>query len=211
MAKKPTHPKGADNALDADDAALWDKIVSSTEPLSRGKNRVSVKPEPSAAASDAAVSAAKSKSTAIMSRSVTDADHAPAAIDPRPGPPPLGRFQRKDAKQLSSGRLPVDSRIDLHGMRQREAHAALRRFLADAQARGHRHVLVITGKGTPRGSGADDMPFDGTGDRPGVLRRAVPLWLNEPDLRGMVVSYAPAAPRHGGDGALYVRLRKAGK
>lgn len=207
MAKKPTSRKG-DNALDADDAALWDKIVSTTEPLTRGKNRTSVTPEsPEQSGAAADTPALKAKKRPASSK----AAEVPAAPAEQAKPPPLGRFERRDVKQLSSGRLAVDARIDLHGMRQREAHASLRGFLVDAQARGHRHVLVITGKGTQRGTGDTEPSFEDAGDRPGVLRRAVPLWLNEPDLRGLVVSYTQAAPRHGGEGALYVRLRKAGR
>jgi DNA-nicking Smr family endonuclease len=89
-------------------------------------------------------------------------------------------------------------------MRQREAHAVLRRFLKSAQGKGYRHVLVITGKGTEpdarRNFYADDAR--------GVLRSAVPHWLTAPDLAHVVLSYAEAPRRLGGEGALYVRLRK---
>jgi DNA-nicking Smr family endonuclease len=71
--------------------------------------------------------------------------------------------------------------------------------------RGDRNVLVITGKGT---RAEMERMRDFTVEERGVLRRLVPLWLGEPELRGMVISYTTAGPRHGGDGALYVRLRK---
>ena len=74
------------------------------------------------------------------------------------------------------------------------------------QAKGHRMVLVITGKGA-KAARSDDWPTDGS--RGGVLRRNVPLWLDDPELRAIVVSYAAAGVRHGGEGALYIRLRKA--
>ncbi len=88
-------------------------------------------------------------------------------------------------------------------MRQREAHGALRSFLARAQERGHKHVLVITGKGGRRET-------DGSFER-GVLNREVPRWLAEAEFRNCVLSFTPAGKRHGGEGALYVRLRKSGR
>jgi DNA-nicking Smr family endonuclease len=90
------------------------------------------------------------------------------------------------------------------------AHGRLRGFLLSCQAKGHRMVLVVTGKGAKAArseAGFDDWS-SGAAPR-GVLRRAVPLWLEEPDLRAVVVSYAAAGVRHGGEGALYIRLRKA--
>jgi DNA-nicking Smr family endonuclease len=98
----------------------------------------------------------------------------------------------------------VEARLDLHGLRQREAHAALRRFLKSAQGKGYRHVLVITGKG----AAADlSRPFYEEDER-GVLRQALPHWLAAPDLAHVVLSYSEAPRRLGGEGALYVRLRR---
>jgi DNA-nicking Smr family endonuclease len=106
----------------------------------------------------------------------------------------------------------VEARIDLHGMRQSEAHAALRRFLFDAYAKGRRWVLVITGKGAPARSGrAPEEAEYGREEERGVLRRNVPRWLAEPELRAIVVGFTPAAVRHGGEGALYVQLRRPGR
>jgi DNA-nicking Smr family endonuclease len=103
---------------------------------------------------------------------------------------------------LRRGRQGIEARIDLHGMRQDEAHAVLRGFLRRSQGAGLKVVLVVTGKG---GAAAEDAPF---GER-GVLRRVVPHWLRLPDLRPLVVGFEEAAPHHGGAGALYVRLRRA--
>jgi DNA-nicking Smr family endonuclease len=87
--------------------------------------------------------------------------------------------------------------------REGEARAGLRTFLYDAHARGELTVLVITGKGARLAAGAAQ------GESPrGVLRRNVPLWLAEPDLRAIVTGFSEASARHGGAGALYVRLRK---
>ncbi len=71
-------------------------------------------------------------------------------------------------------------------------------------------MLVITGKGMA-GSRSRDMPFDMSAPRDrGVLKRNVPRWLEEPDLRGLIISYTTASIAHGGEGALYVHLRKKG-
>jgi len=78
-------------------------------------------------------------------------------------------------------------------------------FLLDAQANGHGVVLVITGKGDPERLAGLGAAF---GEGRGVLRRAVPLWLAEPDLRGVVLGFESAGRRHGGEGALYVRIRR---
>ena len=131
-----------------------------------------------------------------------------AAPKPVPKRAPTARgeaLDRQTARKLERGHVAVEARLDMHGMRQREAHAALLRFLKAAQGKGHRHVLVITGKGAP----ADDSrPFYEADER-GVLRQAVPHWLTAPDLAHVVVSYSEAPRRLGGEGALYVRLRKA--
>ncbi len=112
--------------------------------------------------------------------------------------PPAGDLQPIDRsvyRKLSRGRLPLDATIDLHGMTQREAHSLLYRFLVGARERGLRHVLVITGKGR-------------SNDGEGVLRRAVPLWLSMPEFSGLASGVQPASRGHGGEGALYIRLKK---
>jgi len=116
----------------------------------------------------------------------------------------LNTFDRKAARKLRQGQIEIEARIDLHGMRQHEAHAALRRFLMSCFGRGLRWVLVITGKGAPQR--ARDPEGFGVSER-GVLRKNVPMWLSEPELRAVVVSFTTAAIPHGGEGALYVQLR----
>ena len=98
-------------------------------------------------------------------------------------------------RKLAKGHLPIEARVDLHGMVQSEAHGFLLHFLLRAHDRGLRHVLVITGKGTSLGSD-------------GALKRAVPMWFSLPEFRMLISSYEPAARNHGGEGALYVRLSK---
>ncbi len=115
-------------------------------------------------------------------------------------PPPLASLARRDKQRLARGHSPIDARLDLHGMTQAQAHAALARFLCRAQAEGAKNVLVITGAGTRGAAGAR-----------GVLRRQVPLWLHLPEFRPYVLGFEPAHIGHGGEGALYVRLRRQSK
>ncbi|TSD88999.1 DNA mismatch repair protein MutS [Mycobacterium sp. KBS0706] len=99
------------------------------------------------------------------------------------------------ADRLRRGKQEIEGRLDLHGMRQVEAHDALIGFVASAQRAGKKTLLVITGKGS----------FS-NGDS--VLRANVPLWLNEPPLRDKILAITPAHPRDGGSGALYVVLKR---
>ena len=119
----------------------------------------------------------------------------------KPAMPPLAPVERRTLQALRRGRKDVDSVIDLHGMRQEEAHFALLSFLHRAQSSGHGLVLVITGKG---GAAVSSSLFE----ERGVLRRMVPHWLRLPDLRHLVIGFEEASPQHGGSGAIYVRLRR---
>ena len=114
---------------------------------------------------------------------------------------PPARLDRRLRQRLSRGRMAIEAAIDLHGMRQAEAHRALIGFLARAQRDRERLVLVVTGKGK---SGV----VDGLERETGVLRRAVPHWLRSPELRPLVVGFEEAASLHGGAGALYVQVRR---
>ena len=120
------------------------------------------------------------------------------AAAPKPQPPPLAPIGRRERSQLSRGRKEIDARIDLHGMTQIRAHRALFGFLQRAHHDGLTFVLVITGKGKI-----------GAGSERGVLRRQVPQWLGLPEFRTLVVGFEEAHIGHGGEGALYVRVRRA--
>ncbi len=115
---------------------------------------------------------------------------------PALAPGTIAGVDRATAERLRRGGLVIDGRLDLHGLTQDEAHAALERFLGGSAARGRRCVLVITGKGLGDGFGR------------GVLRQAVPRWLNEPPNRARILAVMPAQPKHGGAGALYVLLKR---
>ena len=105
-------------------------------------------------------------------------------------------LEKRTQMRLRRGQVAIEARLDLHGMTQSQAHDRVYRFLEAARNNGLRTVLVITGKGLRR---------DG---QIGVLRSAVPRWLNEPPLRDWIKAFDHAAPRDGGEGALYILLRR---
>ena len=116
---------------------------------------------------------------------------------------PLAPIERPLLRKISRGQNEIDAVLDLHGLRQHEAHERLRRFLHQSQFNHARLVLVVTGKGN-----SPTKNHDGEGHGKGVLRRLVPDWLRMPDLRPVVMGFEEAAPHQGGSGALYVRVRK---
>ena len=170
---------------DEDDDGLWQAVIEGVEPL-KGKRRPSSKGAPA---------------------SPTTSPRATPA--PRPTPPPSQRTpeapplvvgrgvgtDKRTAQRLKRGQLPIEARLDLHGLSQKEAHGRLDNFLARAQERGLRCVLVITGKGRVSQEG-------------GILRQMVPRWLNTPPSRGRVLTMSQAQPKDGGGGALYLLLRR---
>lgn len=167
-------------ALTEEERILWNLVARTARPL-RGKAAPPAEPpkeeEPKAKPSPPAVL---------------------ASAPPKPVQQPklqVHHLDRLTQRKISKGRLPIEARIDLHGMRQDEAHSLLLGFLRRAHVTGIRYVLVITGKGR---SLASD----------GVLKRSVPNWLATPPFRDLVSGYEDAARNHGGDGALYIRLRR---
>jgi DNA-nicking Smr family endonuclease len=169
-------------ALSAEESHLWAHVLKGAKPLP-GKAVPVLDPEPAP--------------TPPM-------PSAPAALAPEPMPVrprllPLAGVERKMMRELSRGNRTPEARLDLHGMRQAEAHEALIGFLYRHHALGSKLVLVITGKGGTA---------DALGGERGILRRLVPHWLADPGLRRIVVGYDESARHHGGEGALYVRLRR---
>jgi DNA-nicking Smr family endonuclease len=178
--------------LSEDERVLWGRITRSVMPLRR-RSLLADPDEPVSTPTKAkAVPPARAHAAA---RSPT----TPSKPAPKPVPSlePLGRRQKQ---RLARGTLDIEARIDLHGKTQSQAHAALLRFLQAAQRDGAKFVLVITGKGA--------RAQDERGER-GVLKRQVPLWLKLPEFRAYVVGFEDAHIGHGGEGALYVRLRRA--
>jgi DNA-nicking Smr family endonuclease len=191
-----------------DEAELWSCATSSLAKV-RAKPRVTTH-APVAPPAPPRPPAAETKRARSRPTAATEAAGGqPVAATGRQAVP-LPEFDRRSLRQVATGKVAIDARLDLHGLQRGEAHARLRAFLLDSQARGHRMVLVITGKGAGVET-ADHLASSlGRAER-GILRRSVPEWLQEPELRAAVIGYATAGPRHGGEGALYVRLRKAQK
>jgi DNA-nicking Smr family endonuclease len=174
--------------LSAEERRLWAQVARAVTPLP-GRGHPEVPPESPAVASGPGDGAAPAVETARPEK--------PA----RSALPPLAPLERKVLTSLRRGARRADAVIDLHGMRQAEAHDALVAFLHRSRERGHAVVLVVTGKG---GAAAGEGLFE----ERGVLRRVVPHWLRLPELRALVLGFEEAAPHHGGAGALYVRLRR---
>jgi len=176
--------------LSEEERALWRGVARSITPL-RDAQTEDLAPAPS------------------------DNDQEPAPALPPPTsrpetpagrqPPPLAPLGRRLKQRVARGREPIDGRLDLHGKTQSEAHAALLRFLRRSQRDGAKLVLIVTGKGTRRETA--NRSDHGEAER-GVLRRQVPLWLALPEFRPFVVAFEDAHVFHGGEGALYVRLRR---
>lgn len=108
--------------------------------------------------------------------------------------------------RMKRGQLEPEARIDLHGMSAERANLALEAFVGSALARGLRLVLVITGKGGARRGDGPAAPF--MLPPPGVLRRNAPRWLRYGPHGREIVGMWPAHARHGGEGAMYVYLRR---
>jgi len=197
------------------DAALWQAFVENIERADlkgRVSEHESVQPGNRFDAKAVKASSTKPSSRKGQSARALTPLQSPSAAPPKPAKPQPSNIDAKQSRRIGKGRTTIDARIDLHGLRQSEAHSALRVFLLRSAAKGHRIVLVITGKGSTALTSGSDTRFgafvhEGAPER-GVLRRSVPMWLSEPDLRSIVVGYTSAHIRHGGEGALYVQLRR---
>jgi DNA-nicking Smr family endonuclease len=191
-----------------DDSALWARVAETAQPLTNKNRFIDLEVPLDAPAPPAQAKTKSPVAAGALSRSPTAPKplrkHAGDKVPVRTTPSPSVGLDRQTARKLDKGNLAIEARIDLHGMRQREAHSALRKFLYWARGKDYRHVLVITGKGSLRDEGRS---FYDENER-GVLRQAVPHWLSHGDLAPFIVSFAQAPRRLGGEGALYVRIRK---
>jgi len=176
-----------DRELSEEDRIVWALVAKTAKPLKGKALPVAALPEPEI----------KAENEKLFRDAMVIAP--PAAAKPvrkeKSGPRP---FDQQTRDKLLKGRLPIEARVDLHGMTQSEAHGLLLSFLHRAHTAGLRYVLVITGKGASFGSD-------------GALKRAVPAWLATPLFRSLVSGHDDAARQHGGTGALYVRLRREGR
>jgi DNA-nicking Smr family endonuclease len=172
-----------EHTLETEDRVLWEKVARTVTPL--GPSRA-IMSDIEAVDFEKLLEAPKLES--LIS----------SVIKALPKPKPVTSPEAIDQpiqRRIAKGKVAIEARIDLHGMTQDEAHGLLMSFIHRAAQRHLRTVLVITGKGrSPKSEGA--------------LKRAVPLWLSQPAFAVHVSGYADAAQSHGGEGALYVRLRK---
>jgi len=192
MTEKP-RPRRRKPLISREDAELWARLTSQVKPL------------------------ADTPPVIVPEAEEIPPEPEPPALPQLPGPrlprpkPGAGKAERKHAalthgstagvdkrtaERFKKGDMDIEARIDLHGLTREAAHTALTRFLREAAERRRRMVLVITGKGRQSEEGE------------GILRTEVPRWLNEPNLRPLVLSFSYAQPRHGGEGALYVFLKR---
>lgn len=169
--------------LTDEEEALWSGFVSSIAPLRRG---ALWRKSPAPAARDTPSEPKPRPAQSDASRRKTSA---------------LAPLGRRLKQRVARGRAPIDARLDLHGMTQSQAHAALLQFLQRAQSDGAKIALIVTGKGLSGGDGEPRIER-------GVLKRQVPIWLGLPEFRSFIVGFEDAHIGHGGQGALYVRLRR---
>ena len=181
-----------------EDEALWNRIAESVTPLRR-KTSIPARPKP-APRSDPKTKAPAAPKPARAAKPVSQRTAPPKPADRSAGD--FSGIAGRQADRLKRGRLPIDRRIDLHGMTRAEAHLALDTFLLSAANSGARCVLVITGKGSR--SPADEFGRRGEG----TIRAELPGWLNMPPVRDLVLGFNPAQPKDGGGGAFYVLLKR---
>ncbi len=183
--------------LSAAEKALWQHVAKSTRPLFPGQASSlddRALPDPLVLKRDL--------EGQVSSRAAQPMESVPSKSKPLPIP---GAIDRRTEQRLRRGQIKIDGRIDLHGMTQRRAYSALYHYIHEAQARGLRTILVITGKGGDKRSGSTGY---GESELHGVLRRQTPQWLESIEFCRLVSGYSQSHPHHGGQGALYVRLRR---
>ncbi len=185
--------RGRLRQLNPDEADLWARVMATVKPL-RG-----VTP----AAKPIAAQAAPVKATK-PSKALTRAVVAARVVPPTPVvAPPSPRQNTLDGswdKRLTRGIVSPDSSIDLHGHTLSSAHALLDDGLSRAIARGDRVLLLVTGK-----------PPRPESERPharGAIRAAIADWLAASRHADAIAAVRGAHPRHGGQGALYIVLRR---
>ncbi len=167
--------------IQPEEARLWGHVTATVRPL---PGRLSPKIE--------AESPAKAKPAEDVPARLPVADAKAARSRPKPPAAPE-RIEPGRHRRIIRGREPLEARIDLHGLTHDRARAALEAFLLRVWDEGYREALVITGKGT---------------QGEGIIRRFTPEWLAAPPLRDIVAGVSSAHRRHGGDGALYVALKR---
>ena len=190
--KKPKNldPPRGKRALSGEEVELWEDFAKQAKPLRKTKRAIKETVEPQAKLATPAAPSPKRSNEPIKTK---------PSLAAKPSAPPLAPIGRREKSHLARGKKDIDARLDLHGMTQARAHRALLNFLHHASDNGMSFVLVITGKGRTVEPGAER----------GLLKRMVPEWLGLPEFRSVVVGFEQAHIGHGGEGALYVRVRRA--
>jgi DNA-nicking Smr family endonuclease len=175
-----------------DELELWRHVAQTVRPI-KSKRRAAPPKDDAPSAPPAKSAKAKAGKSALP-----PPPPKPQPSAPRPHELTHGLshgIDRRQAERFRKGKLAIEGKIDLHGRTQQDAHDDLLAFLRRAHAAGKRNVLVVTGKGM-------------TTSKTGILRQAVPRWLNEPTFRALVLAFDYAEPQHGGEGALYVLIKR---
>lgn len=191
--------------LTEQELALWQAVASTVAPLKRKRAKKSGGKSKNAAAVPPKA-AEKTPPKAPAPAKAVKAPPPPKPQPPKPAPPPalltptptpgaMPGIDKRQGERFRRGQLPIEGKIDLHGRTQNEAHDALLHFIERAHKAGKRNLLVITGKGM-------------TQSKAGILKSIVPRWLNEPIFRRLVLAISQARQEHGGEGALYVLLKR---
>jgi DNA-nicking Smr family endonuclease len=204
MPKKPAPVSGSHHNKSAADTDLWRSLLSTTgvAPLKKKKPRINALSEGSMPSrSNEKVAKTTVKQVVPVKKTWKKLDVELAELSRRKtsivtSSPPLAAIDKKAKKKISSGRVTIDATLDLHGMRQDDAHRAVVSFIQRCHRRGCRTLLVITGKGRVTAEG--------------VLKKNLAHWLAaDDDVKKCILSFSESAPQHGGAGAYYVMLRKA--
>jgi DNA-nicking Smr family endonuclease len=200
-------PPQRKRVLSEEEHALWDSVAKQTKPLRKkrlaktlsAKALLAKVPHSKSPAETTPAPSTSAKPVAKPAAAARPIPSAPLAKPSKAAVPPLVSLGRRGRARLSRGKDEIEARLDLHGMTQVHAHHALLGFLQRAHRDGMTFVLIITGKGKV-GSAEQER---------GVLRRQVPHWLGLPEFRALVVGFEEAHIGHGGEGALYVRVRRS--
>jgi DNA-nicking Smr family endonuclease len=188
--------------LHPEEHALWEEVTRSVKPA-RGK-RVAKAPTDAPKREPA-----KAPLRAHAAKIPKPPPEPPRVLKPVPQGQSMPGIDGGTAQRLRRGQIVPDAVLDLHGLTQDRAYSRLLTFIRRGSEDGNRCILVITGKGSTKDSQTSDKGFVmPERSRAGVLRTLVPHWLNDSDVRSMVVGVQSAHQRHGGTGALYVYLRR---
>ena len=190
MASSQNNPKKSERKLTDDEVHLWTRVTDTVDVVT---GTIQQRPTRTLKQQD-------------QGRPADGESNKPASVTQAPNKKISPYIDRRTRAKVARGRRTIGGTLDLHGMRQAEAHLALRRFLAKAQQQGSQFVVVITGKGNRNYERSISDPSEPRTH--GILRLAVPQWMATEEFRRFIVGYSEAAPTHGGSGALYVQIRR---